>query len=91
MTFSCGASGALPAADAPLTCRRPASVAVEAPAGLPDDADAGSEPFRWRTLGAGKLCFLSTASTVRWNLRKRPSARVMVDGRSIVFDSSLTR
>lgn len=41
-------------------------------------------------LGAGKLCFLSTASTNRWYRRKRTSARIKVDSRSIVPDSSFT-
>lgn len=41
-------------------------------------------------LGAGKLCFLSTASTNRWKRRKRTSARIKVDSRSIVPDSSFT-
>lgn len=45
---------------------------------------------RWRTMGAGKLSFLSIASTVRWNRRKRAWARSKVEGRSIVFASSLT-
>lgn len=48
------------------------------------------EIVRWRTIGAGKLSFLSIASTVRWNRRKRAWARSKVDGRSIVFASSLT-
>lgn len=48
------------------------------------------EIVRCRTTGAGKLSFLSTASTVRWNRRKRAWARSKVDGRSIVFASSLT-
>ena len=41
-------------------------------------------------MGAGKLSFLSIASTVRWNRRKRACARSKVEGRSIVFASSLT-
>ena len=40
--------------------------------------------------GAGKFCFLSTASTRRWNFLKRDSARMRVDSRSIVLESSLT-
>lgn len=40
--------------------------------------------------GAGKLGFLSMASMSRWNLRKRASARMSVDSRSIVPESSLT-
>lgn len=48
------------------------------------------EIVRWRTTGAGKLSFLSIASTVRWNRRKRAWARSKVEGRSIVFASSLT-
>ena len=45
---------------------------------------------RFRSLGAGKLDFLSIASTVRWKRRKRASARMRVDSRSIVVESSLT-
>lgn len=40
--------------------------------------------------GAGKFCFLSIASTTRWNLRKRASALIKVDSRSIVLDNSFT-
>lgn len=40
--------------------------------------------------GAGKLGFLSMASMSRWNLRKRASARMSVDSRSILPESSLT-
>lgn len=40
--------------------------------------------------GAGKLDFLSMASMRRWNLRKRASARIRVDSRSILPESSLT-
>lgn len=47
-------------------------------------------PMRWRSLGVGKLDFLSMASTVRWKRRKRASARMRVDSRSIVVESSLT-
>ena len=46
--------------------------------------------LRWRTVGVGKLFRLSTASTVRWKRRKRAWARRRVEGRSIVFESSLT-
>jgi hypothetical protein len=45
---------------------------------------------RWRNFGAGKLDFLSIASTVLWKRRNRASARIRVDSRSIVVDSSLT-
>ena len=45
---------------------------------------------RFRSLGAGKLDFLSMASTVRWKRRNRASARMRVDSRSIVEESSLT-
>lgn len=47
--------------------------------------------LRWRIEGAGKLRFLSMASTVRWKRRKRAWARRRVEGRSIVLESSLTR
>lgn len=50
----------------------------------------GRAGFRCRTLGAGKLFFLSMASTVRWKRRKRAWARRRVEGRSMVFDNSLT-
>lgn len=40
--------------------------------------------------GAGKLGFLSMASMRRVNLRKSASARIRVDSRSIVPESSLT-
>lgn len=40
--------------------------------------------------GAGKLGFLSMASIRRLNLRKSASARMRVDSRSIVPESSLT-
>jgi hypothetical protein len=36
------------------------------------------------------LPFLSTVSTVLWNLRKRDSARTSVDSRSMVPESSFT-
>lgn len=45
---------------------------------------------RFRRMGAGKEAFLSIASTVRWKRRKRASARMRVDSRSIVVDSSFT-
>lgn len=45
---------------------------------------------RWTADGAGKLFFLSIASTVRWKRRKRDSARVRIGRRSIVLESSLT-
>ena len=43
-----------------------------------------------RNLGAGKFCFLSMASTRRWKRLNRASARIRVDSRSIVPESSLT-
>lgn len=46
--------------------------------------------FRWCAAGAGKLFFLSIASTVRSKRRKRDSARVRMGMRSIVLESSLT-
>ncbi len=51
-----------------------------------DDVDG---PFLARA-GAGKLCFLSMASTRRWKRRNSASARMRVDSRSIVFESSFT-
>ena len=51
----------------------------------------GPAGFRCRTLGVGKLFFLSMASTVRWKRRKRAWARRRVEGRSMVLESSLTR
>jgi hypothetical protein len=45
---------------------------------------------RCRSFGAGKLDFLSIASTVRWKRRNKASARISVDSRSIVVDNSLT-
>lgn len=44
----------------------------------------------WRNFGAGKFAFLSIASTLRWKRRKSASARISVDSRSIVLESSLT-
>lgn len=52
--------------------------------------DSLSAGLRWRTVGVGKLFRLSTASTVRSKRRKRAWARRRVEGRSIVFESSLT-
>ena len=46
--------------------------------------------FRWCAAGAGKLFFLSIASTVRSKRRKRDSARVRMGMSSIVLESSLT-
>lgn len=43
---------------------------------------------RFLNAGAGKLLFLSMASTVRWKRRKSASARMRVDSRSIVVESS---
>jgi hypothetical protein len=45
---------------------------------------------RCRMDGAGKLSFLSMASTVRWKRRKRASARTSVLSNSIEVESSLT-
>ena len=46
--------------------------------------------LRCRIVGLGKLCFLSTASTVRWKRRNKDCARRRVEGRSMVLESSLT-
>jgi hypothetical protein len=49
--------------------------------------------LRCRTVapcGAGKLLFLSIASTVFWKRRNSCSARMRVDSRSIVLESSFT-
>lgn len=46
--------------------------------------------MRGRTLGVGKFDFLSIASTVLRKRMKSASARMRVDGRSMVFESSLT-
>ena len=51
-----------------------------------DDDGSGSGSVR----GAGKFCFLSMASTRRLKRRKSASARMSVDSRSIVLESSLT-
>ena len=61
---------------------------------VPDVAEEEEEEEgnnRCLRLGFGKLDFLSMASTVRWKRRKRASARMRVDSRSIELDSSLTR
>jgi hypothetical protein len=53
----------------------------------------GSEELEFLGLkrGAGKFCFLSTASMSLWNLLKRLSALMRVASRSIVVESSLTK
>lgn len=56
----------------------------------PPPAAGLSVALRCRTVGVGKLCFLSMASTVRWKRRKRACARRSVEGRSILLESSLT-
>lgn len=75
------------------------AASVPEPGGFGDDAFAAGrllpvEEFcvvvRCRSLGAGKLDFLSIASTVRWKRRKSASARMSVDSKSMVVDSSLT-
>lgn len=43
-----------------------------------------------RPCGTGNVCLRSMASTMRWKRRKRDSARMSVEGRSIVLESSLT-
>jgi hypothetical protein len=66
------------------------------PASLPGEAggsaELGSDDDPWvsRGLGAGKFPFLSTASTRRWKRLKRASARMRVESRSMVHESSLT-
>ena len=70
--------------------------AIAWPVALPVDADSEALPSvltgrRCRTLGAGKLFFLSTASTVRWKRLKSASALISVLSRSMVLESSLTR
>jgi hypothetical protein len=50
------------------------------------DSAAGANTGR----GAGKLPFLSTASTSRWKRLNRTSARMRVELRSMVHESSLT-
>ena len=66
------------------------STADVAPEVLELGEEGLSAGLRWRTVGVGKLFRLSTASTVRWKRRKRVWARRRVEGRSIVFESSLT-
>lgn len=58
-------------------------------AGSPSPCDA-EELCRW-VRGLGKLRFLSTASTLRWKRRNKASARISVESRSIVLESSLTK
>jgi len=53
-----------------------------------DDDDGEENPIR--NLGAGKFSFLSMASTRRWKRLNRASARMRVDSRSMVPESSLT-
>ncbi len=76
-----------PGAELPAVC-----VLVErAPGGCGPELASWAIDLRWRMEGAGKLRFLSMASTVRWKRRKRAWARRRVEGRSMVFESSLTR
>lgn len=89
MTFGCAGSGgtiALPlAGDFAGDLAGDAADGPEGPATV-DDVD---DFFSW-TRGAGKFCFLSTASTSLWNRLNRVSARMRVDSRSMVLESSLT-
>ena len=65
----------------------------EGPAGVSPEAGRGGEEMDFRCLGfgaEGKLSFLSIVSTVRWKRRKSASARMRVEGRSMVLESSLT-
>lgn len=82
-------AGDLAAAAAP-----PASVPVVVPVlDSPVSASAGvvSDDLPARSRGAeGKLPFLSMASTRRWKRLKRASARMRVDSRSMVPESSFT-
>jgi len=55
-----------------------------------DEDAVGEDRIGW-CLGAGKFSFLSMASTRRWKRLKRASARMRVDSRSIVPESSFTR
>ena len=79
-----------PSIPALLPGRLRPSTAEVAPELLGFGEDGLSAGLRWRTVGVGKLLRLSTASTVRWKRRKRVWARRRVEGRSIVFESSLT-
>jgi hypothetical protein len=67
--------------------------ALPLPAALSPEVDGAADRLRTgrcRNFGAGKLDFLSIASTVRWKRRKRASARMRVDSKSIVVESSFT-
>lgn len=77
----------------------PDELAVLISCGVSDDeadtvgteaAESWDAPMRFRIAGLGKLAFLSTASTVRWKRRKRDSALISVDSRSMALESSLT-
>lgn len=52
--------------------------------------DAEGEPRLGRARGAGKLGFLSIVSISLLNRRKRDSARIKVESRSMLPESSLT-
>lgn len=88
MTLSSSADGLTALLPLPL------AAAASEPDALPSAPSAdGPDVMDLRCLAAGaagKLCFLSMASTVRWKRRKRDSARMRVEGRSMVLDSSLT-
>ena len=57
----------------------------------PCDGESSAAVLRRRScFGSGKFDFLSTASTVRWKRRNNISARMRVELRSIVFESSFT-
>lgn len=79
------------------TLRFPLSVPEVAACGRDADSEAPGEvggefiERRWRADGgAGKFCFLSIVSTVRWKRRYRDSARMSVVSRSMVPESSFT-
>jgi len=61
-------------------------------AGLPPSVDvpAAAGAVLGRSRGPGKLPFLSMVSTSRWKRRNSASARMRVDSRSMVPESSLT-
>ncbi len=72
----------------------PAFESCEVGRGEVEDWTLRVEPFRAgcrrRMFGAGKLDFLSIASTVLWKRRNKASARTRVLSRFIVVESSLT-
>lgn len=86
MTFSSAAADA----SASGTVASLPVVAAFLPFAVAAFGGASGAGFRWRTLGAGKLCLRSMASTVRWKRRKSFCARRRVEGRSMVLESSLT-